>query len=80
MLQGNRRYMKCLYVYNKIDHLNIDEVDEIANWESSIPISCSLELNLDGLLLKMWEMMALVRIYTKKAGARPDFEEPVILT
>ena len=29
-LQGNRRYVKCLYVYNKIDVCSMEEVDEIA--------------------------------------------------
>ena len=39
-----------------------------------------LELNLDGLLSRMWETMDLVRVYTKKRGGKPDFEEPVILS
>ena len=30
LLQGNRRYVKCLYVYNKIDVCSMEEVDEIA--------------------------------------------------
>ena len=25
-------------------------------------------------------MMALVRVYTKKVGRKPDFDEPVVLT
>ena len=29
-LQGNRKYVKCLYVYNKIDVCSIEEVDAIA--------------------------------------------------
>ncbi len=29
-VQGNRRYVKCLYVYNKIDVCSMEEVDEIA--------------------------------------------------
>ena len=29
-MQGNRRYVKCLYVYNKIDVCSMEEVDEIA--------------------------------------------------
>ncbi len=28
--QGNRKYIKCLYVYNKIDVCSIEEVDAIA--------------------------------------------------
>lgn len=64
--QGNRRYIKCLYVYNKIDVCSMEEVDEIARRPHSIPISCYQRLNLDGLLSRIWDMMALVRVYTKK--------------
>lgn len=80
VIEGNRRYVKCLYVYNKIDVCSMEEVDEIARRPNSIPISCTQNLNLDGLLVKMWEMMALVRVYTKKVGAKPDFGDPVILS
>jgi uncharacterized protein len=67
-LQGNRRYIKCLYVYNKVDMLSIEEVDEIARRPYSLPVSCYLELNMDMLLARMWDIMGLVRVYTKKAG------------
>lgn len=80
VIEGNRRYTKCLYVYNKVDVCSIEEVDEMARWPNSIPISCTMRLNMDGLLLKLWDMMALVRVYTKKTGAKPDFESPVVLT
>ncbi|GLI60341.1 hypothetical protein VaNZ11_002461 [Volvox africanus] len=80
VIEGNRRYIKCLYVYNKVDMCSLEEVDEIARWHNSIPISCSLKLNMDGLLERIWDMMALVRVYTKKVGAKPDFAEPVVLT
>ncbi|CAD7699858.1 unnamed protein product [Ostreobium quekettii] len=80
VIEGNRRYIKCLYVYNKIDICCMEEVDEIARRSNSIPISCFQKLNLDGLLEKMWDMMSLVRVYTKKVGNKPDFEEPVVLS
>jgi uncharacterized protein len=79
-VQGNRRYIKCLYVYNKVDMCSLEEVDEIARWPDSIPISCTMKLNLDGLLELLWEMMALVRVYTKKTGYKPDFSMPVVCT
>eukprot|EP00775_Hariotina_reticulata_P005427 gene5427-5660_t len=80
VIEGNRRYVKCLYVYNKVDMCSLEEVDEIAHRANSIPISCSLKLNMDGLLERIWDMMALVRVYTKKVGHKPDFGEPVVLT
>lgn len=80
VIEGNRRYIKCLYVYNKVDVCSIEEVDEIARRPNSIPISCYHQLNMGGLLKKIWEMMGLVRVYTKKVGNKPDFSDPVILS
>eukprot|EP00879_Flechtneria_rotunda_P033199 GHRR01036746.1.p1 GENE.GHRR01036746.1~~GHRR01036746.1.p1 ORF type:complete len:169 (+),score=49.68 GHRR01036746.1:65-508(+) len=58
----------------------MEEVGEIARRPNSIPVSCHMRLNMDGLLGKIWAMMALVRVYTKKVGHKPDFSEPVVLT
>ncbi len=30
VIEGNRKFVKCLYVYNKIDQVSLEEVDEIA--------------------------------------------------
>jgi len=80
VIEGNRRYIKCLYVYNKADMLSIEEVDQIARKPNSVPISCYMKLNLDGLLERMWAEMDLVRVYTKKVGGKPDFSDPVVLS
>jgi len=34
----------------------------------SVVISCGLNLNMDYLLEKIWEKLALVRVYTKKVN------------
>ena len=31
VLEGNRKYINCLYVYNKIDTISIEDIDEIAH-------------------------------------------------
>ena len=80
VIEGNRKYVKCLYVYNKIDVCSIEEVDEIARQPMSWPISCYMNLGMEGLLARVWKEMALVRVYTKKQGEKPDFEEPVVLS
>lgn len=41
---------------------------------------CSVQLNLDRLLARMWEEMGLVRVYTKPQGQQPDFTDPVVLS
>jgi ribosome-interacting GTPase 1 len=80
IIEGNRKYVKCLYVYNKIDLLSIEELDEIARRPMSVPISAHSELNFDGLLERAWQELALTRVYTKPKGEFPDFDGPVVLT
>ena len=29
-IEGNRKYIRCLYIINKIDTISMEEVDEIA--------------------------------------------------
>ncbi|CAD8088759.1 unnamed protein product [Paramecium sonneborni] len=80
IIEGNRKYVKCLYVFNKIDKISIEEVDEIARRKDHCVISCNLKLNLDYLLECMWEKLDLVRVYTKKRGQQPDFSDPIVLS
>ncbi|KAH0916358.1 hypothetical protein HID58_030804 [Brassica napus] len=72
VIEGNRKYIKCVYVYNKID-VGIDDVDRLARQPNSI-------LNLDRLLARMWDEMGLVRVYSKPQGQQPDFDEPFVLS
>lgn len=65
-LEGNRRYTKALFVFNKIDMISIEELDKLSREPHSIGISCSLNLGTNYFLEKLWEYLALVRIYTKK--------------
>jgi ribosome-interacting GTPase 1 len=30
VIEGNRKYVKCLYVYNKIDTVSIEEVNDFS--------------------------------------------------
>lgn len=76
----SRKYVRCLYVFNKVDMLSIEELDALARQPNTAVISCRMKLGLDQLLARMWEEMALVRVYTKPPKGRPDFEEPVILS
>lgn len=80
IVEGNRKYIRCLYVYNKIDSLSIEEVDALARSPYSVVISVHLNLNLDALLQAMWDSMGLIRIYTKRRGQPPDLLQPVILS
>jgi len=50
VIEGNRKYVKCVYVYNKIDTISIEEVDAISQDPLSCCISVHMELGLDVLL------------------------------
>eukprot|EP00298_Acanthocystis_sp_HF-20_P010686 c18989_g1_i2.p1 GENE.c18989_g1_i2~~c18989_g1_i2.p1 ORF type:complete len:366 (+),score=136.83 c18989_g1_i2:38-1135(+) len=79
VVEGNRKYMKCLYVYNKVDMVSLEDVDRIARLPHTVVVSCDLDLNFGYLLEKIWEYLGLVRVYTKKRGEFPDLTTPIIL-
>uniref|UniRef100_A0A8C4DIT3 Developmentally regulated GTP binding protein 2 n=1 Tax=Dicentrarchus labrax TaxID=13489 RepID=A0A8C4DIT3_DICLA len=70
VIVGNRVYMPCLYVYNKVDQISIEEVDRLARRPNSVVIRSDIcfFLNLEYLLETLWEYLALICIYTKKRG------------
>ena len=51
VIEGNRKYIKCLYVYNKIDVVGIDDVDRLARQPNSIVISANLRVTASIFLL-----------------------------
>lgn len=78
-IEGNRKYMRCIYVYNKIDTISIEEIDDLVDDSQNCCISVQMNLGIDILLDKIWEQLGLVRVYTKRTGANPDFSDPIIL-
>lgn len=79
VVTDNRVYLPCLYVYNKIDQVSLEEVDRLARQPFSVVVSCNMKLNLEYLLWRLWEDLQLIRVYTKKPGAPPDFDDGLIL-
>jgi len=83
---GNRQYKPCLYLYNKIDAITIEEVDQLARHPHSMCGSVAQNFNIgepledDLLKQNLWKYLGLTRIYTKRKGAPPDLEEPVVLS
>lgn len=80
VIEGNRKYVKCLYVYNKIDTVSIEDVDKLMQNNLNVAISVHMNLGIDILLERIWDHLGLVRVYTKKKGCPPDFSDPLILT
>ena len=78
-LEGNRVYIPCIYVMNKIDQISVQELDIINRIPHNCPISAHHHWNIDGLLECIWDHLGLVRFYTKPKGQIPDYDEPVIL-
>uniref|UniRef100_A0A3B5L889 Developmentally regulated GTP binding protein 1 n=1 Tax=Xiphophorus couchianus TaxID=32473 RepID=A0A3B5L889_9TELE len=79
VVEGNRVYIPCIYVLNKIDQISIEELDIIYKVPHCVPISAHHRWNFDDLLEKMWDYLKLVRIYTKPKGQLPDYTSPVVL-
>jgi len=68
VIEGNRIYVPCIYVLNKIDAISIEELDLLDKVPHYVPISAKDHWNFDELLLKVWEYLDLIRIYTKPKG------------
>lgn len=79
VLEGNRAYIPCLYVLNKVDELSLDEIKILSKMPKSVFVSADLEWNLKGLVERIWDELDLIRIYTKPRGQAPDYNEPVVL-
>lgn len=79
VIEGNRVYLPCVYVLNKIDQISIEELDIVSRIPHNCPISAHHEWNLDGLLECIWDHLNFIRLYTKPKAQMPDYDEPVIL-
>jgi small GTP-binding protein len=79
IVEGNRAFIPCIYLLNKIDQISVEELDIIYRIPHTVPISAHHKWNFDDLLEKMWSYLNLVRIYTKPKGQLPDYAAPVIL-
>uniref|UniRef100_A0AAQ4QE88 Developmentally regulated GTP binding protein 1 n=1 Tax=Gasterosteus aculeatus aculeatus TaxID=481459 RepID=A0AAQ4QE88_GASAC len=64
VVEGNRVYVPCIYVLNKIDQISIEELDIIYKVPHCVPISAHHQL---------------FTRYTKPKGQLPDYTSPVVL-
>ncbi|KAG8731055.1 hypothetical protein FRC12_019912 [Ceratobasidium sp. 428] len=44
VLLGNRKYVPCLYVYNKVDSISLELMNELAHQDHTLVISCEMNL------------------------------------
>mmetsp|Transcript_25847 Transcript_25847/g.82942 ORF Transcript_25847/g.82942 Transcript_25847/m.82942 type:complete len:429 (-) Transcript_25847:170-1456(-) len=55
LIEGNRKYVRCLYVYNKIDMSSIEECRRIMAMPDTMVLSCRMRLNSDVFAERLWE-------------------------
>ncbi len=75
---------KALLIGNKID---LDEADQnytalqekYHGWLPTIAISARERIGLEELKVKIYEVLDIIRVYTKTPGQKPDLADPVIL-
>jgi ribosome-interacting GTPase 1 len=78
VIEGDRKYIPCVYALNKIDEITIEELEILDKIPHYVPICAFKEWNLDELVEKIWEYLDLIRIYTKPKGFKPDYDMPVV--
>ncbi|KAF2263843.1 GTP-binding protein [Lojkania enalia] len=79
IMKDHRKYIRCLYVYNKIDSVSLDFLDSLAREPHTVVMSCELDLGIQDVVDRCWEELRLIRIYTKRKGVDPDFNEALIV-
>ncbi len=79
IMAPHRKYIKCLYVYNKIDSISLPHLDLLAREPHTCIMSCELDLGIEDVVDRCWEELQLMRIYTKRKGFEPDFGEALIV-
>ncbi|MCK4327560.1 MAG: GTP-binding protein [Candidatus Diapherotrites archaeon] len=79
-ITGNRKYVPALVVINKIDSLGKKEIAALQKEAAgSLPISAETAENLGALREEILKRLGIIRVYMKRIGAAPDYDEPLIL-
>ncbi|MBE3045932.1 TGS domain-containing protein [Candidatus Bathyarchaeota archaeon] len=79
IMKDHRKYIKCLYAYNKIDSVSVEFLDQLAREDNTVVMSCEMDLGIKDVVDRCWKELRLMRIYTKRKGIEPNFSEALIL-
>ncbi|KAJ5099814.1 Ribosome-interacting GTPase 2 [Penicillium argentinense] len=79
IMKDHRKYIRCLYVYNKIDGVSLEFLDQLAREPYTAVMSCELDLGVQEVVERIWKELRLMRLYTKRKGEDPDFSEAMIV-
>lgn len=69
IMKDHRKYIRCLYVYNKIDGVSLDFLNELAHEPYTAVMSCELDLGVQDVVDRIWKELRLIRLYTKRYAA-----------
>ncbi len=53
-------------MYNKIDSVSLDFLDQLAREPHTVVMSCELDLGIQDVVDRCWKELQLMRIYTKR--------------
>jgi ribosome-interacting GTPase 1 len=78
------RYKKAMIIGNKMDMDTADQgytalVNRYREHLPVISISAKNGTNLEELKLRIYQMLDILRVYTKTPGQKPDYNDPIIL-
>ncbi|MFC1932284.1 GTPase, partial [Chloroflexota bacterium] len=81
---GVLRYKKALIIGNKLDMVQASQnytalQNKYKDRQPVIAISAQKGTGLEELKLKIYQMLDIIRVYTKTPGGKPDFTDPIIL-
>ncbi|KAL1608377.1 Ribosome-interacting GTPase 2 [Paraconiothyrium brasiliense] len=79
IMAPHRKYIKCLYAYNKVDAISLQHLRDLAREPHTVVMSCELDLGIQDVVERCWQELQLMRIYTKRQGVDPDFSEALIV-
>eukprot|EP00477_Mikrocytos_mackini_P000302 GAHX01000318.1.p1 GENE.GAHX01000318.1~~GAHX01000318.1.p1 ORF type:complete len:420 (-),score=79.71 GAHX01000318.1:168-1427(-) len=77
-VQANKKYLNCIFVYNKIETISEDVALQLIHERDSVVISCSDEFNIEALKDIMWKKLGLVRIFLKGKN-KGKFDKPMVI-
>jgi ribosome-interacting GTPase 1 len=78
VLETNRVYIPCIYVVNKCDQLSQEQIAQYSKRPHTLCVSGQLNINLDTLVVRIWDYLNLIRVFTQPRGQSID-PEPLVL-
>lgn len=71
---------QSLYVYNKIDSVSLDFLDQLAREPNTVVMSCELDLGIQDVVDRCWQELRLIRIYTKRSEIARGLAKCVLIS